>query len=133
MYARLNEIKQKREQETKDCNSLEAEFVIAYIILYLDTLFPHGKCITGPADKVKLALSHQNFQTNSNWKIINKTPNNEAHITHLPSQKPQITDIEDTTKKILDLWDTRNHLCTGRHSSFCEDVKLKLFRRPFYR
>jgi hypothetical protein len=115
VYTRFNDIKQKRENENQTCNSLEAEFVIAYIILYLDTLFPNGKCLTGPADKAKLALSHQNFQTNANWKIINKTDKTQADLANNTKHPQPASILEDgiPTNKILDLWDTSNHLCIG--------------------
>jgi hypothetical protein len=135
VYARFNEIKQKREQENQNCTPLEAEFVMAYIILYLDVLFPNGKCLTGPADKAKLALSHQNFQTNANWKIINKTPQNQTTNTEVPTKpkQPQTMQLEDDTptNRIPDLWDTSNHLCTGSilPSHFSFPFLLSL---PFY-
>lgn len=49
VYSRyLHLLEQRKHTQQSNTSNLEAEFVIAYIFLFLDAFFPKGKCITGP-------------------------------------------------------------------------------------
>lgn len=125
VYNRLNELKAIKPQE--DHSVLEAEFVIAYVLLSLDTYFPKGKCITGPADKKQLAKSHQNFLTNTNWKSIarmhaenknistnnNNSNNNSAEVQDNQQNNAEIVEDNKKIQSKLHIWDKQSHLIAG--------------------